>query len=252
MGRRVAVELFLIAAIGLALAALGPFGSYGVPFGPRALLWIGFILTGYAIFRPMTVVRRWLSEATGIGRLPAQLVAIALGGLPLSFLIRFILGALVADFTAPFYETYLQVCGIGLAVTFIMDRLVGGGRKGSDPAPDAAPPPADPQPPRIRFLDRLPPAIGPRLLCLSMEDHYVRAHGMTGSALILMRLRDAIDELDGMPGLQAHRSWWVAADAVERVERDGERMRLRLVNGLSVPVSRSQIGAVRARRWPES
>jgi hypothetical protein len=29
-------------------------------------------------------------------------------------------------------------------------------------------------------------------------------------------------------------------------------MRLRLVNGMSVPVARTQIGAVRAQRWPES
>jgi DNA-binding LytR/AlgR family response regulator len=83
-----------------------------------------------------------------------------------------------------------------------------------------------------------------------MEDHYVRAHGPEGSALILMRMRDAVAELDGMAGLQVHRSWWVAREAVERVEKEGDRVRLRLVNGMTVPVARSQIGAVRAQRWP--
>jgi DNA-binding LytR/AlgR family response regulator len=67
-----------------------------------------------------------------------------------------------------------------------------------------------------------------------------------------MRMRDAVAELDGVPGLQVHRSWWVAGEAVERVEKEGERMRLRLVNGMTVPVARSQAGAVRAQRWPGS
>jgi DNA-binding LytR/AlgR family response regulator len=85
-----------------------------------------------------------------------------------------------------------------------------------------------------------------------MEDHYVRAHGPMGSALILMRMRDAMAELEGLPGLQVHRSWWVAREAVERVEREDGGLRLRLTNGMVVPVARSQVGAVRAQRWPSA
>jgi DNA-binding LytR/AlgR family response regulator len=65
-----------------------------------------------------------------------------------------------------------------------------------------------------------------------------------------MRMRDAVAELDGLPGLQVHRSWWVASEAVERVEKEDGRARLRLTNGMIVPVARSQMGAVRAQRWP--
>lgn len=247
MGRQIAVEVTLIAAIGLALAALGPFGSYAVPFGARAAMWIGFILIGFAIFRPMLVVSTWLDARLGIGRFPARLLVVALGGVPLSIVIDLALDRLLPPGTSRFPILYLQVCGIGLVVHFLMERLLA--------APAAPPPSAEPEPSaaplsRPRFLDRVPGSIGTRLLCLSMEDHYVRAHGDTGSALILMRLRDAIAELDGVPGLQVHRSWWVAADAVERVERDGGRLRLRLLNGIHVPVSRSQEGAVRAQKWP--
>jgi hypothetical protein len=245
--RKIAVEILLVAAIGLALAALGPFGSYAVPFGTRAALWIGFILAGFAIFRPMLVVAGWLDERIGIGRVPARLLVVALGAVPLSLLIGIFLDRLLAPGTGRFPLLYLQVFGIGVVVQFLMDRLLN---------PTTASPPAPQEPAaasaqRPRFLDRLPPTIGPRLLCLSMEDHYVRAHGPDGSALILMRLRDAVAELDGLPGLQVHRSWWVAADAVERVERDGARLRLRLASGLLVPVARSQEGAVRAQGWPQ-
>jgi len=45
-----------------------------------------------------------------------------------------------------------------------------------------------------------------------------------------------------------HRSWWVAADAVTGAERDGRNWRLRLSNGLLVPVARNSVAAVRQRR----
>ncbi|WP_269747113.1 LytTR family DNA-binding domain-containing protein [Elstera litoralis] len=38
------------------------------------------------------------------------------------------------------------------------------------------------------------------MLCLEMEDHYLRAHTDQGNALILMRLRDAVAELRSVAG----------------------------------------------------
>lgn len=113
----------------------------------------------------------------------------------------------------------------------------------SAPAVPATPPPSP-------FLDRIPPRLGRDLLALEMEDHYVRVHTGAGSDLVLMRLRDAIAALGGIDGLQVHRSYWVAAAAVDGVERkpDG-KLTLRLRNGLRVPVSRSHVAAVRAAGW---
>ena len=212
MGRRIAAELLVVAGVGLALAALGPFGSYSVPAGPRTIYWMISMLAGYAIVRPLVSVSRWLSEQTGLGELAAQL----------------------------------------LAMTLFMSRFFPDEHKKPPPAPPPAPDAAAPDRTRPRFLDRVPGTVGSPLLCLSMEDHYVRAHGPAGSALILIRMRDAVAELDGLPGLQVHRSWWVASDAVERVEKEDGRVRLRLVNGMTIPVARSQLGAVRSQRWPEA
>lgn len=249
MGRRIAVELLVVAAVGLALAALGPFGSYAAPFGPRILLWMGSMLAGYVIIRPMMGVSRWLSEETGIGFFAARLLALTVSAVPLSFLIKLVSTRLGASGSASFGELYLQVWGIGLAMTLFMSRFVPEAREAPEPAAPAAPVGNAAEDARARFLERLPAPVSP-LLCLSMEDHYVRAHGPEGSALILMRMRDAVAELEGLPGLQVHRSWWVARDAVERIEKEGDRVRLRLVNGMTVPVARSQVGAVRAQRWP--
>nr|WP_314437523.1 LytTR family DNA-binding domain-containing protein [uncultured Brevundimonas sp.] len=109
-------------------------------------------------------------------------------------------------------------------------------------APDALRPP--------RFLDRLPLKLrGARILAVQAEDHYLRIHTDRGSDLILMRLSDALEELEGLEGAQTHRSWWVAKDAVRGVERGDGRATLTLEGGLSAPVSRRHARALREADW---
>ena len=101
-----------------------------------------------------------------------------------------------------------------------------------------------------RFLDRLPQKLkGAQLIAVQSEDHYLRLHTDRGSDLILMRLADALAELEGLEGAQTHRSWWVARDAVRDVARGDGRATLTLDGGLSVPVSRRHSRALRAAGW---
>lgn len=101
-----------------------------------------------------------------------------------------------------------------------------------------------------RFLDRLPPKLrGARLIAVQSEDHYLRLHTDRGSDLILMRLADALIELEGLEGAQTHRSWWVARDAVRDVARGDGRATLTLDGGLMVPVSRRHARSLRAAGW---
>jgi MFS family permease len=110
---------------------------------------------------------------------------------------------------------------------------------------------AVPLPPRpVRFLDRLPPRLrGAELHAIEAEDHYLRLHTSRGQDLILMRLGDAIDELQGLEGAQVHRSWWVARAAVEDVRRGDGRAVLTLKGGVEVPVSRTYARQLRAAGW---
>ncbi len=108
-------------------------------------------------------------------------------------------------------------------------------------------------------LDRPAPASSPQpvvaansldpVLCLQMEDHYVRIHRTSGSTLELMSMKDAILRYGQGGGVQVHRSWWVAASAVEASERDSRNWRLQLRNGVRVPVARNRVTEVRARGW---
>ncbi|MFJ6025289.1 LytTR family DNA-binding domain-containing protein [Brevundimonas sp. NPDC092305] len=104
--------------------------------------------------------------------------------------------------------------------------------------------------PAARFPDRLPLKLkGAAIRAVESEDHYLRVHTDRGSDLILMRLSDALTELEGLEGAQTHRSWWVARDAVRGVDRGDGRATLTLDGGLQVPVSRRYARALREAGW---
>lgn len=101
-----------------------------------------------------------------------------------------------------------------------------------------------------RFLQRLPFKLrGAAIHAVQAEDHYLRIHTERGSDLILMRLSDALEELEGLEGSQTHRSWWVAKDAVTDVSRGDGRATLTLKDGITAPVSRRYARALREAGW---
>lgn len=109
---------------------------------------------------------------------------------------------------------------------------------------------AAPDAPAPRFLARLPARLaGAELYAVEAEDHYLRLHTSQGQDLILMRLSDAIEELEGLEGAQTHRSWWVAKAAVAGAERLEGRAVLTLKDGSEVPVSRGFAKTLRSSGW---
>lgn len=98
--------------------------------------------------------------------------------------------------------------------------------------------PAQPKP---RLLDRFPNHNGSAISRLSVDDHYVDVFFADGARdRLLMRLTDAIAEMDEVPGFPVHRSHWVARDSIAAVEREGGRDFLLLHCGTKVPVSRKK------------
>jgi DNA-binding LytR/AlgR family response regulator len=109
---------------------------------------------------------------------------------------------------------------------------------GADAVPAAFPP---------ALLSRLPPGIGSDIIALETEDHYLRVHSVGGSALILMRMADAVALLDPRLGTQVHRRWWVAQAAVAGVRTEGQKLSLCLIDETLVPVGRTFSAAAKAR-----
>ena len=102
----------------------------------------------------------------------------------------------------------------------------------------------------VKFLERLPLKLrGAEVWAVEAEDHYLRLHTSKGQDLILMRLADAVAELEGIEGAQVHRSWWVARDAVADARRGDGRATLTLKDGSEVPVSRTYAKLIRDAGW---
>jgi hypothetical protein len=256
--REWATDLAIMTALGVFLGVIGPFGSFnGGPVEARIAYWVANMWIGFIALS--TIVRL---AARGAMRfdLPVWFViavGVAVGALPLAIALRFFSAWVWPPNhgqMTPLFTQYAQTMALSEPVSFAYYFLVERGwraaaKRGWNTAPDPAPAQRPAAGVGGRFLDRLPPRLGRDLLCLQMEDHYVRAHTSTGSDLILTPLKDAIAELGATDGLQVHRSWWVAKAAVAAPLTSGRNLSLRLSNGLEVPVSRASVAKLRAAGW---
>ncbi len=98
----------------------------------------------------------------------------------------------------------------------------------------------------LRFLRRIPLSQRGRLIRIEAQDHYLNVVTDKGSALILLRLSEAVNELADASGLQVHRSHWVRIDCVTGHRREQGRNFLVMSDGREIPVSRSYRDAARA------
>ena len=96
------------------------------------------------------------------------------------------------------------------------------------------------------FFDRLPPRLGHDVIYLKVSDHYVDVTTAAGSAVILMRLSDAVAALGDL-GMRVHRSYWVAYGHITRLIRQERRTLVRVTNGQELPVSRARVAELRDR-----
>ncbi|MEL7708157.1 LytTR family DNA-binding domain-containing protein [Citromicrobium bathyomarinum] len=253
--RKVLIDLSIMVVLGVVLAVMGPFGSFQMPLSVRLAYWVGLAVTGYACFRPIGALVTSLGPRLDLPGWPLWIAACLLASVPVTVAV-FWAGQLPGPFSLPsfdnFARTYPYVLLVGSGVTVLFHQIE---RRKAVAVADAPLPTLTasqvetPPAPEARFLDRLPAHLGSDLLALEMEDHYVRVHTALGSELILLRMRDAVAELDGIDGAQVHRSWWVARDAVEDVKRDGRNLRLVLTGGLEAPVSRARIAELKGAGW---
>ncbi len=258
-----AIDLAIATGIGAFLGVIGPFGSFnGAGLEVRvfywvANLWIGFIMLSIIVRLSLKIGTRldlpvWFALPAGT----------AIGALPLGFII-----ALFSALAWPpnhgrvsgLDVWYFQTLAISEPCAFFYYFLTGKSGRYTQHYEESRPGGLAVKPASAAsltfgnggssFLNRLPARLGRDLLCLQMEDHYVRAHTALGSDLILLPLKDAITEVAAIDGAQVHRSWWVARAAVDRVVEDGRNIRVRLRGGLEAPVSRSAVATLRAAGW---
>jgi hypothetical protein len=222
---------FVLAAVGgLFLAYLAPFGSGNATVAQRYVYWPGVIVGGTLIGILIScMIDAVFDREQRRPILSTLLTAVALtppGALFVTVVTHAIFGEHVMSYVSLLGPVFL----LSLAMTGL--NHLASRRRSPQPSPaaqtSAAPPSVE-----VRFLERLPFRLkGAQIYAVQAEDHYLRVHTSRGSELILMRLSDAIAELDEIEDAQTHRSWWVARGAIADVRRGDGRANLVLPGGI--------------------
>ena len=241
-GRRLGVDVALLAAMGLLLSFLGPYRTLDIDGPLRTAYWlvavVGAGLMGIGLdawVGPRVRGFWWRVDAAAVAMTP-----------PVTLYV-YALNAYLLDLPRrPWMLPQLggQVLVVALLIMALRGlmwrRVVETRTVVAPPLPEA----------ERAFRQRLSAKRrSARLIALEAEDHYVRVHTDAGSELLLMRFSDALDELAQAYGYRLHRSWWVAAEAIEAVKWKRGGGEARLQGGLVAPVSRSQAGVLKAAGW---
>jgi hypothetical protein len=255
-GARHRRSYLLAMGIGLVMAIIAPLQTDAIALLPRLAYWQILMLSGATLGLGITeLVERWgrlrrwpWLEVPLIGTLialPLTLIVMGTGamffGTQASGLFRFSYNFGITALIS------IAITALGHAINTNKDAEAH--NPPLSPIPAIAPAPLQAE--ANRFAERLPlPLRSLSVIALQAEDHYLRVHLADGqSALILMRLSDAIAELPTDRGAQTHRSWWVAKDAVHSVAKADGRASLTLDHAIEAPVSRSFYKALGDKGW---
>lgn len=243
--RRWAIDLGLMAAFGLLMGFLGPFGSDQIPPFQRHVYWMICIVGGglIGIAGDELLIRR--IAATW----PRVLVVSVVMTPAVTWLVlttEHLLAGRLYVLTS-WVSLLWQVFPILVAVMAVRALIW---RRGpvrvetrtvvAAPLPEA----------EAAFRRRLSAKRrGARLIAVEAHDHYLKVHTDCGEEMITLRFADALTELERAHGWRVHRSWWVAADAIEGVRWRRGAGELRLAGGLIAPVSRTHAPMLKQAGW---
>ena len=234
--REWAIDFAVATAVGAFLGVVGPYGSFfNGSLGVRLAYWIVAMWVGVPVFG--LGVRLALAAGRRVGAPDWFTAAIAglLGSAVLAAIVSRIAVALwphLARFTPLIWYGQCLAITIPLVGAYVLLR----------------PRLLRPEPALAERAADAPIEAGGPVLCLRMEDHYVRVHTLSGSRLVAGPFERVIAGVS-QEGMRVHRSWWVARAAVTGVVADGRNLRLTLRGDLAAPVSRASVARLREAGW---
>jgi membrane protein implicated in regulation of membrane protease activity len=240
--QRLAADLLLLACVGLLMSELGPYRTSDAPQPLRTAYWlfavVGSGLMGIAADRALE--RRVRGFWT-------RIVVVSLVITPPVTLYVYALNAVMLDLPRRWWllpQLGWQVLIVMLLLTtlraLLWRRVVTTQTLVVPPLPEAE------REFRLRLSAK---RRGSRLIAVEAEDHYVRVHTDAGSELVPMRFSEALEELSRAHGYRVHRSWWVAADAIEAMRWNRGGGEVRLSGGIVAPVSRTCASTLKSAGW---
>lgn len=230
-------SIILNIIVALVLGFLGPFGSYAMPLFQRLLYWFILFNLGYFFYHFSHKITERLFQNKNIHPVFTYITPSLLAAIPLSILVGFATSySLGHGITSIKYILYVlpQVLILGIVIDSVMRLIhIKLESQGNQVVPGES------------FINRLPAKIGTELICFEMEDHYLVVYTEKGNHMMLMRMKDALIELNDFEGMQVHRSYWVAFDGIMSVKKEARKIILIMKNGMEIPVSRKHQEFVR-------
>jgi hypothetical protein len=221
------LRLVLVIGFAVIFALLGPFGTFeAMSLAARFLYWFVLLAAAEACLRVTKVLTlRFFSGLSQVSGLIAKTIVFVAIFSPVAWGLSGFFEEELLNLMG-FLTFAVNVAGVAgtLAVlTFLLSAVE-----------------EVPQTSRARLYDRLPVQTDAAILRLTVNDHYVEVFLHDGTChRVLMRLTDAIGEMDDTPGYYTHRSHWVAAAHVKSSLREGSREFVILTDGAKVPVSKT-------------
>lgn len=245
------VSAYLLFAGGLLLLEISPLGAR-LEGRPLAWLWLAGLaalltLPFFTLSVTMLDLLLGLPELglLGMGLDPAGAVSYSAAAMAKAFALEFLYHV----------DNYLALCALIVLPRVLLDL---GRTQAAEPAASSGagtPPagagvpvalrPAGPTAPA--FFERFNPPLKGRVLAVQAQEHYIRVITSEGALTTLYRFGDALRELQELPGLQVHRSFWVADAGVAGLKSGRRGLRIVLRNGEQVPVSAKHAEVVQQR-----
>lgn len=239
----------LIGAAILLAALAGPYYTLErLSFSERVVYWTTTVVLSTVIMTFLSIFAYRLTEARRWNWMAVSTLAGVAGILPVVATL-FLAEGLATGFASGWVDVVtiprlaLSVAPPLIAVTVVVNAFI------HYQHPAQASPTV--QAPALTLLQqKLPPHLGHDVIAVQAQDHYVEVTTPLGKAMVLMRLGDAVRDLEPLGGMQVHRSWWVNLAHVQRTEKGASGPEVVLSTEQRVPVGRSFAKAFRAAMAP--
>jgi hypothetical protein len=225
----------------LVTAMVGPFVTFSTfTFSERLFYWGALIALGLCFSIGTRRLATALCPDDGLAHevISAALLAVTLG--PVIWIINLSVLGFDVSGVLWFLRHILLVLVICLCIILVRRYLA------IAAAQDRVDRPAAPKAgQRPVFMDHLPEPLPGNLRRVSANNHHLHVFTEHGEGRLLMRFRDAMVELESLPGYRIHRSHWVAQEALVAIRVEGRRHVARLTCGTELPVSQANLDALR-------
>ena len=227
-------------AVVLIFAVTGPYGTMNsMPAGKRLAYWLILHAVAWSIAILFSVLADGLLRKVLDRMFWRMMIGSLIAALPIGFAIGLVDYAFTSNPASLNGSLYRAVFALPLCALFCFLTYLTMHRQIEQATAEI--------PPSTSILDRLKPHNRGALLRLSVQDHYTEVVTSRGRELVLLRFSDALREIGSTPGLQVHRSHWVADAHVEALKRDNGKILILTRDGTQIPVSRSFAEEARRR-----